>query len=156
MIEIKAQNYCPTYTVFLAGGISDCPDWQKEAVKLLKEECAPFCNLVVYNPRQDVYRDNEEVAKKQIEWEDWALCHADAVIFWFPNQTLCPITLYELGKMANTDKPIFVGCDKDYKRYFDVFNQLSLIRPEVKFRTNLRHIVIDFRDFCIGIEPTRK
>ena len=66
-------------------------------------------------------------------WEHVALRRSDAVIFWFPKDTLCPITLFELGVFTQRkDTPIFVGTDPIYGRRFAVVAQLALERPEVK------------------------
>ena len=59
------------------------------------------------------------------------------VSFWFPEETLCPITLYELGKIAMSNKVMFVGTHPNYKRRFDVIKQLQLVRPEIKVTDNL-------------------
>src|SRR5207302_501959 len=68
---------------------------------------------------------------QQIAWEYHHLRQADAVLFWFPCETLCPITLYELGAMSMTAKPLFVGAHPVYPRRHDVEIQLRLARPEV-------------------------
>jgi hypothetical protein len=60
------------------------------------------------------------------------LHRADAISFWFPCETLCPITLYELGAWSRQDKPIFVGTHPDYKRRLDVQIQTELARPEIQ------------------------
>lgn len=57
------------------------------------------------------------------------LHQARAVSFWFPCQTLCPITLYELGAWISSDKPVFVGLHPEYGRRIDVEIQTSLARP---------------------------
>jgi hypothetical protein len=53
---------------------------------------------------------------------------ADLISFWFPRETLCPITLYELGKWhGKADKPIVVGMHPDYPRRIDVEEQSKLV-----------------------------
>lgn len=56
---------------------------------------------------------------------------ADAILFWFPCETLCPITLYELGAWSMSDKPLFVGVHPAYQRRQDVEIQTRLARPDV-------------------------
>ncbi len=75
-------------------------------------------------------------ALKQIDWKHRHLRKADAVAFWFPCETLCPITLYELGAWSvyrdeRGQKPLFIGVHPDYKRRQDVEIQTRLVRPEV-------------------------
>ncbi len=48
-------------------------------------------------------------------WEHDHLRRAKAIMFWFPSETLCPITLYELGAWTilarQTGTKLFVGAD---------------------------------------------
>jgi hypothetical protein len=79
--------------VFLAGGITGCPDWQAEVVRMLAD--AP---LALLNPRREDFPIHDPAAAPaQIEWEYRHLGKADAALFWFPCETLCPIALDELG-----------------------------------------------------------
>ena len=99
---------CPTeYTgkkqsLFLAGGITDCPDWQKDLVQLLSST-----NLMLLNPRRAHFPIHDPTASQvQIKWEYRHLHKADMISFWFPKETLCPIVLYELGAWSMTQKQI--------------------------------------------------
>ena len=121
--------------VFLGGGITGCPDWQQELIGMLS---SADDKLVLINPRRDSFDVNDPASSEfQIEWEYRHLHLADAIVFWFPCETLCPITLYELGAAATRGAHIIVGCHPDYKRAFDVKKQLSLIRPNVTVHDNL-------------------
>jgi len=114
--------------LFLAGGITGCGDWQSEMAALLAET-----SLVLLNPRRDDFPADptqaEEEAAWQIEWEFIHLRQARARLFWFPAATLCPVTLFELGKFCEGSAPLFVGVDEQYKRKIDVEHQLRLCRP---------------------------
>jgi hypothetical protein len=114
--------------IFLAGGISQCPDWQERAIEALHNQ-----DIVLLNPRRPgmTFRDfDHTVGRQQITWEYTNLRKADAVCFWFPQYTECPITLYELGAWARDEKPIIVGTEGHwYSRRFDVVEQLRLARP---------------------------
>lgn len=115
-------------SLFVAGGISGCPDWQKEYVELL----SPL-NIAVFNPRRahfDVL--NPKLSETQIEWEHTHLAKADIISFWFCAETLNPITLFELGFWMNSDKPIVIGSHIQYQRVADVVIQTRLARPTVK------------------------
>ena len=66
-------------------------------------------------------------------------------MYWFSHETVQPITLFELG-MYLTKKPnIFIGCDPDYSRRFDVVTQVGIYQPDTKIWDNLddmmEHIV---------------
>lgn len=123
-----AVDYIPS--VFLAGGISNCWDWQQELKQLLKNE-----KLVVINPR----RKNFDLAdsRAQIQWEFNYLQSVDIISFWFTD-TLCPITLFELGAaLHNLHAEVVVGCHPDYKRREDVIIQCELANPTIKVVSNL-------------------
>lgn len=136
--NIAIPNGMPS--LFLAGGITGCPDWQADMVSRLGD-----LDIALINPRRANFPiDDPNAARQQIEWEHRGLGMADAISFWFPCETLCPITLYELGawtarssmslaRMGVTgwapQKPIFVGVHPDYKRRLDVEIQTELAKP---------------------------
>ncbi len=115
-------------SLFLGGGITNCPDWQSELIGLLKED-----DLVLLNPRRANFpMGDPNASKEQIKWEYRHLRKADAIMFWFPKETLCPIVLYELGAHSMTNKPLFIGVHSDYARKLDVEIQTILVRPEIE------------------------
>ncbi len=125
-------------TLFLAGGISNCPDWQSELTAKLERT-----NWTVLNPRRkDFDAGDSSLAEVQIEWEFRHLRLASAIAFWFPPETLCPITLYELGAWSMTNKRLFVGVDPNYGRRLDVKIQTKLARPEVVILESLTDLAI--------------
>lgn len=137
----KRHWYSGNTSVFLAGGISNCPNWQIELVNKLKDT-----DLFFLNPRRHNFpMGDKEEGMKQIKWEFAHIKRADMISFWFPKETLCPITLFELGACSMMDKPIFVGCHPDYKRRFDVEIQLELRRPEVEIVYSLDDLANQLR-----------
>lgn len=113
--------------LFLAGGITGCPDWQADIVSKLED-----LDIAIYNPRRKNFPINDPKASfKQIKWEYDMLRHADMISFWFCKETMCPIVLYELGAWSMTTKPIVVGVDPEYSRRQDVEIQTKLVRPSV-------------------------
>ncbi len=128
-------------SIFLAGGISDCPDWQAPVRERLNEEVP---SLIVFNPRREHFdvskKDKESV--KQIVWEHTYLGRATIVMIWFPKESICPITLLELGKFLLKPKTkLYVGTHPDYERRLDVEVQTKLERPEVKVWDNLDSMI---------------
>lgn len=112
--------------LFLAGGISNCPDWQKDLLDGLEST-----DWTVFNPRRGVYFA-DTVATEQIKWEYDALRLVHTVSFWFPKETLCPITLFELGVFSQRlDTKVVVGTHPEYVRRLDVVEQLRWARPEI-------------------------
>ena len=123
-------------TLFIAGGITDCPDWQSEIVSLLSET-----SFSIFNPRRENFPIGDpDAAFEQIGWEHKALRDADRISFWFPKETICPIVLYELGAWSMMKKPIFVGVHPEYQRKQDVEIQTKLARPEVDIVYSLEEL----------------
>lgn len=115
-------------TIFLAGGITNCPNWQSDMANLLK-----IYDIVLLNPRRKNFPiDDPRASKEQIKWEFDHLRIADAILFWFPEESICPIALYELGAWCMTQKPVLVGVHPNYKRKKDIEEQTSLVRPDIK------------------------
>lgn len=122
--------------IFLAGEISNCPDWQSQIVELLK--ASPW---IILNPRRANFPiNNPDASRQQIAWEYRHLRLASSILFWFPQETICPIALYELGAWSMTDKPLFVGVHPDYPRRQDVEIQTSLVRPEIEIVYSLEEL----------------
>lgn len=131
-------------SVFMAGGITDCPNWQVEAIEYLARCDAQDQNidLILLNPRRaDFPIGDPSAAEKQITWEHNHLLMAGAILFWFPEETLCPIVLYELGTWSRSRKPIFVGVHPKYQRRQDVEIQTRLARPDVEVVYSLEDLL---------------
>jgi Nucleoside 2-deoxyribosyltransferase like len=128
--------------LFLAGGISNCPDWQADAGSMLAD-----VEGWALNPRRGGVFDPSS-AEKQIMWEHKALKIAKAILFWFPKETLCPITLYELGVFSQRKHvPLFVGVHPEYARKLDVVIQLREERPEVVISFTVEDTVKAYKEY---------
>jgi hypothetical protein len=129
--------------LFLAGGITDCPNWQQVAVQLVRQAGIDW---VILNPRRRraVEDEDEEAVAEQVAWESQHLRLARAVLFWFPASTsVQPIALYELGWCVASAKELAVGAEPGYPRRRDVILQLSLARAEITVRPTLAEAVAD-------------
>lgn len=137
MNVIEAPNSYPEHAdLFLGGGISNCPDWQTEVIGMLSEY-----DGTVLNPRR-TGDFTEDIAVEQIKWEYDALRSVDTVLFWFPEETLCPITLFELGVFTQRPQTrLVVGTHPNYARRLDVVTQLELARPDVAVQSTLEGLV---------------
>lgn len=123
-------------SIFLAGGINGCSDWQREMAHLLSTT-----DFALLNPRRRHFPIDDYNAKlEQIKWECEHLRKADAILFWFPRESLCPTALYELGAWSMTDKLIYVGIHPDYQKRQDVEIQTRLARPDVEIVYSLFHL----------------
>ncbi|PIN89552.1 hypothetical protein COU57_05995 [Candidatus Pacearchaeota archaeon CG10_big_fil_rev_8_21_14_0_10_32_14] len=107
-----------------------------------------YSDLTLINPRRKDYDFNDpNIETQQVEWGFEHLHKARGVSFRFPPQTLCPITLYELGKISVGNKPLFIRVHPDYKRKRDIEIQTGLIRPDVKIVHSLDDLVEQIREW---------
>jgi hypothetical protein len=123
--------------IFLAGGITGCPDWQANFVAQMKEWIAMIpenTHIIILNPRRAIFPNDIEAVKQQITWEYRMLREANIVSFYFAEKQLQPIVMYELG--ATLQRYILdykhefrasIGIHPDYPRKFDVEYQTASI-----------------------------
>jgi hypothetical protein len=130
-------------SIFLAGGISGCLDWQQEMKDLLSQT-----NLTLVNPRRKNFVKTPENDFEQINWEFNHFPKTIASLFYFPPETLCPITLYELGVQNSHSKPLFIAIHPDYQRKLDVEIQTKLARPDVKIVSSLEDLAGQIKDWA--------
>lgn len=130
--------------VFLAGGITGCPDWQSYAAFVLLESPSP---VVVCNPRRVNFPiEDPDASKGQIDWEYRHLHLPNTLtMMWFPEcnpkVTTQPIAMYEMGAAAEGGRPLLVGADEKYPRARDVKFQLALARPEISVVSKLDELL---------------
>lgn len=130
-------------SIYLAGGIKGCPDWQQEAMTLLSG-----MNLEVENPRIDsfVRGDNAEY-RSLVRKNRLTLDSCESVVVWFPKDQLTPVALLELGSLVASAKPLFVGIEPGYKRQIDVEIQTELARPEIDIAYSLPELTDQVRRY---------
>lgn len=126
-------------SLFLAGGISGCPDWQQDMVAKLRQRT----KLVILNPRRAQFQPDKNTEKAQVGWEHHHLRKATAISFWFPKESICPITLFELGAWSITNKKIFVGADPDYPKFQNIQIQMALVRASMTIVTSIEELAED-------------
>lgn len=148
------ENYYPENNeicVFLAGGITNCPNWQKGVIERLNRYTDPG-TLCVFNPRRENFPIHDPNASlEQIEWEYKWLERADIFSIYFSSgESVQPICMYELGrnivKMQNRfpidwKKRIVISVEDGYKREQDVIIQTGLATGDMCFVNT--HIVPD-------------
>jgi hypothetical protein len=121
--------------VFLAGGITNCQEWQNKIINILKNEDD---NLIIFNPRRKYFPINDPTASfEQIKWEFNYLEQCDIFSMYFDGtkQSDQPICFYELGRNIERMKQKFykdwfnritISVDTNFKRYKDVIIQTML------------------------------
>jgi hypothetical protein len=119
--------------LFLAGDITDCPDWQSKVI----EGLSSVDNLTIFNPRRTNWDINDSSAiEKQTIWEFRKIKESNVIAFWFSKGSLNPITLYELGYWIGK-KPVVIGIDKEYQKREQVILQSKLAGYEDDFTNNI-------------------
>jgi hypothetical protein len=125
----KQRRIC----LFLAGGITNCPNWQQDVICQFEH-----VDIDIFNPRRKEFNINDSsISRVQIEWEYHLLNYADAILFWFCKETVQPIVLFELGSYLRSYKQLFVGVDPLYSRAQDVDIQSKLVRPDLRIQNTI-------------------
>lgn len=143
--------------VFLGGSITNAKDWQKKLVDQIKNE-----NCVIYNPRRATFDVNDaSQADIQIHWEFLHLREANIVVFYFSEETLAPITLFELGSrleaVANMAKyqHLHIYCEPKYARKEDVRVQTNLVIDTLNLNSNV-FLYENYNSFVKGLQISIK
>lgn len=139
MRVITAPEYYEPYdkdiSVFLAGGITNCHDWQSEVIKNLNVNNPS--SLIVFNPRRKNFPiEDKSAAYTQIKWEYEMLERCDIFSMYFSSgDSDQPICMYELGRNilrmqmrhpADWQDRIVISVEYDYRRKQDVLIQTEL------------------------------
>ena len=133
-------------SLFLAGGITDCPPWQNDLVSLLGD-----LDLTILNPRRSYFEiNNLNLKREQIEWEHAHLKKADMISFWFPKEALCITTLYELGYWLGQEKKIFLGIDPEYEKRYDVEIQTLMVDSNLKIEYSLEGLAAQINHWTLN------
>lgn len=80
----------------------------------------PHANVL--DPRRKPWPKGGDMGE-QVRWEHDHLRKATVVLFWFPNTSICPIALFELGSMWERGARVVVGCEPGYARHADIYAQ---------------------------------
>ena len=124
-------------TVFLAGGITNCPWWQDDLIAMLANY-----EGYIYNPRRRNFPiEDPNAAQEQITWEFEALNRCRVFSMWFcSGESDQPICQYELGRhlvrfdYTNALEQVVIGVEPGYRREQDVRIQTSLVNSKLGTR----------------------
>lgn len=133
-------------SVFLAGGISHCSDWQKDLVERLKD-----LPITVFNPRRKgKFLKNAHSDEIQIDWEFSHIREALVVAFWFSEGSPNPITLFEYGgALERSNQIVIVGIHPSYERRNDVEIQTKIRRPDIIIHYSLEEHCSQIRSIFV-------
>lgn len=128
-----------TIWIFLAGGITSCPDWRTEVIAQLNKNYATDGRITILNPRREDFNISDKTETlRQIKWEYRAIKKCDIFgMFFCESESVQPICMYELGKQLSyyssvldyTEKIMHVeiGVEEEYSRKDDVIIQSNLM-----------------------------
>lgn len=130
------------HVIFMAGGITGCPDWQRTVrYWLTGGDHDMRKDIILVNPRRaDFDCSKSESSQKQIEWEFRHLNMSDFIYFWFPKEGKCAITLFELGWALGANKKIRVGVEPGFHRELDIREQMKLRASHLIVQTELEDL----------------
>ena len=145
------------FSIFLAGGITNCPWWQDEVIKLLE----PYQGIILNPRRKDFPISDPNAAQEQITWEFNSIERADIFSMWFSNaESDQPICMYELGRhiALREDKmgTVVIGVEPGYRREQDVYIQIGLIDKRFKIISNLNDYAQTIIEIYRRVESGRK
>jgi len=157
------ENYYPEENeicVFLAGGITNCPNWQQRVINELNtfEDTDTLC---IFNPRRENFPIHDPNASlEQIMWEYKWLERMDIFSMYFcEGESDQPICMYELGRNilrmqyrfpVDWEYRIKISVENLYKRKQDV-----LIQTRLASKGNLMVDVCEESDFLIKNHANR-
>lgn len=125
---------------FLAGGITNCKNWQSQVINTflsMEKSGIDLSRLVIMNPRRDNFPiDDPLAAEEQIYWEYKWLEECDIFSMYFASgESDQPICMYELGRnilrmqqkfMVSWKDHLAISVEDGYKRKNDVLIQTRL------------------------------
>ena len=112
------HNLNKKYTIFLAGSIDmgTATHWQNSIIEKLHT-----FDITILNPRREQWDSSiahiseHPEFKAQVEWELTGLENADLIVMYFDKDSKSPISLFELGLFAKSQK-IIVYCPLGFWR----------------------------------------
>lgn len=133
-------------SAFLAGGITNCTNWQSIVFEEIQNQFPTFdfkYDIAILNPRRKSFDiTNPDESSKQILWEYQGINHYSNVFsVWFSSgPSVQPITLFELGAAFYNfnSENICIGVEPGYCRSFDVYKQIELRNPSTSISSNYK------------------
>ena len=126
--------------IFLAGGITNCSNWQDSLIWHIKnynhsidpDSDESIGDILIYNPRRDDWNSawSHQQIREQIEWEQEKLEEADLIIMNILDDSKSPISLLELGLYGPSGK-LICFCTGLFYRYDNVYMTCKKFLEEI-------------------------
>jgi hypothetical protein len=156
----ETQDTPANKSVFVGGGISNCPDWQQDFCRKVAArltEAGVDISADLFNPRRPDFPIHDPSAThNQIKWEWELLRIAGAVSMWFPKETEGPISLFELGRWLCDPKPIYVGIEDGYERAVELRASVEALRPGLTISSTLDEHAAQVANWIVGIGSNQR
>lgn len=137
--------------VFLAGPIQGAPDWQSEAIEILRKESS----INIASPRRIQLSSSDFEEKdyyQQINWEHYCLAYARAngvILFWFPREKVhhperayAQTSRFELGREFEAHcmklSRIIVGIEPGFSNERYLRYTISKYSPDIPLCNTLK------------------
>lgn len=110
-------------SVFLAGGIVNCPNWQANAIAAIGDY---YPDALILNPRRSYFDVSDpRQTDIQMEWEVTNLRKVDVALFWYADADEAQAGVaHELGFIGESDQDFVIGVDPRFSRRHLVHAQL--------------------------------
>lgn len=126
-------SYTGRESFFLCGSIIG-EEWRDQIVESLKN-----FDVDIYNPKRLSWK--EALEKDQVIWENSYLGRSNVIVFWFSEESVCPISLFELGVHLFSNKVLYVGFSPKYQKLINLQTQLKLINPNMILYNSLENLI---------------
>lgn len=120
--------------VYLAGGLAT--PWREEVIFRLEHN-----TVILVDPTNKGLAGGLNATQQQTQWERTYLDRADAIMFWFPSETPCPVALFELGFLLAQGKKVFIGAHPLYPKLNDLIAQVRVIDDRIIVDTDLEFTI---------------
>lgn len=142
VIRIPAQYHGDAPSVFLGGGAGG-RDWRRTLIGLISDT-----TWVLLDPLTPPdFGDDGDALRRRTEWEFEHLGRATVKLFWFPADTPCMLSLFELGAWAKEDVPLVLGIEPGYQKRDELLLQMQLERPQLAIASTLHELAAHLKRY---------
>ncbi len=100
----------------------------------------PELDGAILDPRRSPWPTESALLLEQLEWGRRHLESCTLRVFWFTEDSDCPLTLFELGRSLQAQWPFVVGIDPKYRLVDNVRLQIEMARPGTVISNSLHDL----------------
>lgn len=106
-------------------------------------------NLTLICPKLTRLDNTKSERKKQIMWEHSHMKSADAIAFYFSQET-CPTALLYFGKYINTNKKIFLCLEESFDKTLEIFAHARIEKPDLNINYKTEDLIEEMQRYIEG------